>query len=404
MSDAIICELELKKFSATMTQLKELVAGLNDVNKALGSTGGAGGSSPKSPKIPKPPLTWQEKSMKALMSSRFGTSGGIMPLIGKTAEIFGKFGPVVLSATAAVATLASITKDAAELMKKAADNFYDTGGSPGELSTADNISRMSGDDINKLAIEHQQSIISGGMSTAYANQHGISDQPGMPKLDAMTDYLKHLSDLADPNKTSQAQAQREIKANPSLRPAMGMRDLTEETRRHILSDVHDEMFSPENRRLAKEYESAIADISREWDMFKENLGGPIMKAIVWLGSVTDHFKDLGKAIEWVLSPITMLIRDLKYMAGYAGALFGGANEKDAEKIAEESSQNRAIDSTDRNTAAIEEHTQIMREGTYGGGARTRGAIPGAYHGVNGQNTERFLQNNMNAMGAFGMGT
>jgi len=404
MSDPIICELELKKFAATMAQLKELVTGLNDVNKALGSTGGSASKTPGIPKVPKPPLTWQEKSMKALMSSRFGTSGGIMPLIGKTAEIFGKFGPVVLSATAAVATLASITKDAAELMKKAADNFYDTGGSPGELSTADNISRMSGDDINKMALEYQQSIIGGGLPTAYANQHGISDQPGMPNLDAMTNYKKHLSDLSDPNITSQAQAQREIKQIPSLRPAMGMRDLTEETRKHILNDIHPEMFSPEKRQQAKEYESAIADIGREWDTFKENVGGPVMKAIIWLDKVTDHFKGLGKAIEWVLSPITLLIRDLKYMAGYAGALSGGASEEDAEKIADESAEDRVVDSTDRNTEALKEQTQILREGTYGGGARARGAIPGAYHGVNGQNTERFLQNNMNAMGAFGMGT
>lgn len=413
--DPIICELELKKFSATMSQLKELVAGLNDVNKALGSAGGS--KSPKVPKVPKPPPTMQEKLMTALMSSRIGSGGNLMPLVGNLAKVLGPAALPILAAVEGIKMLGEAASATAALLGKNAQSYYKSGGTPGELAIGDMIGRATGTNISDLARQHQAAINGGGMPTAMAAQHGVYDQPGMPNLNAMQGYLKQLFDVADKSKTTDAQAMRETMVDPALSPALQMRDMNPADLKEM-KEIQSDMFSPESRAAAAHFQLLIAKIGLGFDSFVAAVGTPILEFLNHITGGTDGIKRFGKALGSMVAPIfeianavfdalpsfdafsdwiELLIKDITEMSP-AEFL------KDAATGPAARAANAAVSATEDNTAAIREHTQIMREGTYGGGARTRGAIPGAYHGVNGQNTERFLQNNMNAMGAFGMGT
>lgn len=358
-----------------------------------------------------------QKMLNVITSSRIGAGGGLMPLVGQLAKVFGPYGLPILAAAKGLEMLGEATVATAELMKKAAQSYYTSGGTPGELARADMIGRATGMNIGDMARQYQHAIVSGGLPTAYAGMHGISDTPGMPKIDAQTDYLKHLFDLADKSKTSDAQAMREVMINPALSPALQMRDMNPDDLKEMQA-IQSKMFSPEARQKAAHYQMLIAEIGLGFDSFVTAVGTPILEFLNHITGGTQGMQILGESLGGMVAPIFELantimdaLPSLDAFSDWISQLILDIASGDIEKIGRDAmngpsarAAQTAVSATRENTAAIEEQTQILREGIYGGGSRSRDAIPGMYRGANGNNTERFLSNQANAMGAFGLGT
>lgn len=326
----------------------------------------------KPPPLPKAQQSFGQRAMSALYTSRIG-AGGLMPLVGKVAGLFG--GPMTLAVTAAttaIRAMADITNQANENLKAFSGAMMTGGGSAAQTA----IGRALGDTTGQMAREFSRNISSDPFAAGSAARAGIFDPGG--DLFGDTNKTKNLIKWMDAlRKMPEDQAIREARrtGTEALLKNLYLSNKTYDALTRTAA-IQEQIYSKQRIRAAAEFSAQIERVQMNMESLTNVVGSFLMKSatpfLKFVADMSDH------AVKFADSP-----------AGRAGLAGGFAASNPAlfailkifEKLFPTNDKKSGESAQSANTDALKKLTAAIQSGIYGGGERARGAVPRGWMGA-----------------------
>lgn len=337
------------------------------------------------------PAPFAQRLNTFVRSTRFGGSG-VMPLVGRSADLLGVgsgggASAAFAAAAAAIVGLAVAAKQARDTLTTLAGINNVAGGGIGSAGQASRIGAaigLSGSQIGGMARSTIEGISNGGPGAAYANGYGVRAVPGMGdpsnKLDR---FIRLISGIAnDPNEERARRAAQSL----GMEDFLNLRNLSPETRSKVLGRMKGGA-DKRDVQAAAEFNAQIGLIGDSFSRIVTKIGTPVLRvAAVALEKVADAFDYLAKNADMVGAVILgPLIQLAELLTGRKASATSGQGKSPV----------------DRNTDAINENTRALnnsREFFGNGGPNSRGAAPQAWRSK--EFFDRYAKGQARAMGAF----
>lgn len=329
---------------------------------------------PPRPRNQQPP-SWQKRFETWIYSMRF-SQNGVQPLIGRTLALFPKEIQFVVKALAVLAVTSAF---AAEAIANFRRDMLASGGTASEAGQLRAIGAGLGiENMGELSRNLAHRLATDSLAAAEAARIGVHDM-GNPFATDL-DKAKNLSKIIDHIRSasiSDAEARR-FAINTGTEELLRIRDAS--------------TYYVESAKLMGHLSSQINDA------VAQNYSADFQSA--W-GQLKMAFLDLANAIGQVLMPVFTYLMEgialfveglaqwVKYIVNAFNNLWNFFFHRDA--ITEEDKARK------EHTDAMKEHSRMLKEGVYGGGERTRGAIPAAWTG-----RDSNAKLNPATMGSFGL--
>lgn len=388
-----ILQLQNAQMNGSSSQVFDAQHNFNRANKAYGKAQNA--------MNPQPPE--QDSLMKrlgsVLSSSRFSVGGGgggpsLMPLVGQTLKAIGPeieavlgvgaemlAGPIGI-AVAAIALMSQMANAAAESLTAFKDSMVTSGGSGSEVAKLNAYGAAAGvSDTAGLSRQLADKLAGNGQAAAFGQQAGIHDFGGAySDLDKAKNLQKAIDYMLDP-RTSDVQALRFARVE-GLEAFVKMRGISADTLQNLdaAAALNDRAHSPQDMKNAAEFNAQLAIASTNFDTITTSLGSSFIPLFTDAIALFNDFAPginstiiaLKPLIDLLLSvtPAGMLATLHKEIEAMRKMMDGGNDKKQAEQ---------------EHTEALKEHAAALKNGTYGGGNRARGALPAAWGGSNAKN-------------------
>lgn len=404
--ETIAIQIELKNFAQAMSQLRQVAQAVRAIPGSAGGggRGGGGGGSRGGGSIGGAGASMQQKVMGMFMRSRVGIGGGagmqMMPLARDLAAIFGPEAAIaavigtqmVQAVTNAASALSDMAKQAAGAGLEFARMQMLSGGTGGQTAYLKSFDSLIGGNTNALANALAHELSAGGYATAIGARYGIRDVgfAGNPNradnMERMIDAVRKMSDAEYQQAAYVSDVVRALGPNRLLSDQRIMRQSV--TSHFITGPIHDKQFQ-EN---SAEFTAALGGISQAFNNFMTATIKPFLPSIIrFLDMLTDGINGVALMIDAHQGQIQGFLEMLE-------GLFTGHMDL-AAKGFKELTTNTVVQN---HTRAMERHTDALeasvREGTFGGGERARGAIPGKWNGIN---TKYYIGSSA-ALGAFNL--
>jgi len=330
-----------------------------------------GSMNPQSP-------SFVDKIKDVIMTSRVGGGGGLMPLAGKA---LGLLGPEIAVAAAGVKLLWEAAQAAAESLISFRQAMYTSGGTASETGRLKALGAATGVQDTAGLSRTLSDALKTSEGAAAGQRAGIRDYGGnlSGPVDKATNLLKLMDFIGDKNKTTDEEAIRIARAL-HVEELLIYRDVSDTMKQRIKIAAMENQLAHTSGAA-----NAAADLNAEMGILQLKLdtlaveAGPAL--IHFATSVIDELLTLGEVLGWLTKPIIALI-DLSEKLSVSG-LF-----KQFLDIFDSGSKNTQDhrDAVERNTDALNSNTAAaLRNGTYGGGERARGAVPSSWGGANSRN-------------------
>jgi hypothetical protein len=319
---------------------------------------------------------FQERLRSFVSTTRFGGGGGgglggAMPLVGRTAALFGgeaaaamtgPLGLAVAGAAAAITAFGSLVSDAGQAVGEFRRGMVVTGGTPGETARLAAMGIAPGQQ-GAAAASLRERLVSGPRAQAAAQRIGLA-LPGH-RLSGEVNEARGL-----------AQALELLRVTGRLR---GAEEQLREARELGLEAHLDELRVSERvwrarqgtaavqgdimERNAQQFRDLDAESARAaaaMDALKTSIGGLVAPQVEYGKRLTaDFLTGAAYVVDKLKPPESAWEKSLRAM---------------------EEKQGGAEAATKENTEALRASTRMIEEGIFGGGERARGAIPSALRG------------------------
>lgn len=282
---------------------------------------------------------------QAIGSTRIGANGAY-PLINSIFRVFGTTGSYALAAGTA---LLKLSQEALEAGKAFATLKFVSGASQGEAGRLAAFGSFAGVNLGSASRSLNHELTTNGQAVAFGQRLGLRGNVGAyGNTDDATNLLKLIDEIRKQDK--------ELGRPEAIRT---LRILNQEGLQPLL-DVSDELYG-KLKRLGKEqaeafrgFDKEVAEFQGEWTVFIEEMKLTLLPF-------------LREAIKLATNLLKFINSDSQVEGGNAMLHTGGS---------------RTQSTIDRHTRAMEDHSRALQAGTFGGGARARGAVPAAWTGIN----------------------
>lgn len=318
-----------------------------------------------------------DKLKGVITSSRFG-AGGLMPLVGKTLDLLGV---EAVAAAAAVKLLWDAAVNAAQSLTEFRQSMLTSGGSASETGRLGTIGRITGvDDPAGLSRSLSDALKDNGAGSAAGSRLNIKDYGNglSGPTDKAANLLRVLDTIGDRNVIKSDQEAIRLARALHVEQVLIYRDVSDTTKEMgrqaaLASTVAHGQGAGKD---AAEFNAQMGIMSTWFDTLATGIGSSFLPQAT--GAV-ELFGDIAHGLHNIYTfakPLIDLTNNLSPLALYK-RLHDAAAAADAQL-------NK--DATDRNTEALNKNTDAaLKQGTYGGGANARGAVPAAWGGANSRN-------------------
>ena len=354
---ALDVNLNIKMIGASGTRLSAL-------SKMQG--GGSGGNSSPMARMTRQSQQAQNdltKRIKSLVySTRIGSGGNVMPLVGKIA---GVIGTEATAAVAGIGLLAAAAKNAADTLTDFRREQITGGGTALETARLGAIGGT-GEDARAFT----DLISQGGIATGIAGQMGITHTGGFDSLDSSKKLLAAVHKLEEiSDNGNRALAIREARFL-KLEKFLGRLDLSKGTRNQLDADAKlgAGIMTTDRVKAAAEFNAQLGRVGDAFGRLSTVLGTDLMKSLTsifelvanTLNAFTKFWEsDTGKLLKPFVFPVVELL---------------GKGAKAANDY-----YDKHTDATEKNTKALQSVSSQLQQGIHGG-SQAAGAIPSALFG------------------------
>ncbi len=304
------------------------------------------------------------------MASGIGGGGGAAGAAGGAGLAAGLTGAAV-----ALVAFAAVVKVSVDTLKGFSSLYHGTGGSSGQTAVLGRLGASIG-----ISPQQMVGLARGAQSAIFNGEIGTQVARGRipitnPNYDPSASTVIHAIDLMV-NKLSRREAERFGFAT-GLQDFLILKDASPEVRNKAF-DALNQQFSADELRKSADLQIELNLAMHDFQIELTKLG------VETLPQVTEGIK----VLTFALGPILKLV----------GIIVGNAMDPAGIKNINKNEINSS-NSRNRNTRAVEDNTRAIQAaaGTYGGGNRTRGAVPGAWRW---DVMDQALQGQARALGAF----
>lgn len=358
---------------------------------------------------------FSDRISRAVLSTRFNVGGqnvGVSPLVGQSLGAVGLRGgaaagvavgllgvvAAMAAATAALRTFVRAARDGAEALRETAAAAAVTGGNAGNLARLEALG-LSPQTIQQLSAAVAGAASGGGYGTVAAARAGLNIMPGphgalnqAEQLQKGIEYVAGLSRWEDRLREARMLGLDGIISTiEALRRNRAAYDADAQARAAVAD--------PATLQAAADLGFSLERVKGSFVTLLQALAKPFLKdAAAAFNTVADGLREVAQFVNQNPALIRALVQPLRHFFDFAlwGAkqLIAGLEmitvlpagtlknfEATVASIAQRWEEHRKrLDqqhqsAVDRNTAALNANSQLLKAGTYGGGPRTQGAIP-----------------------------
>lgn len=388
MADSMVVELQLKGYDTCMRQLNSVsqaVKGL-DMSPAKKAADLFARSDqrmksfqsmvPKVPKLPVPAITPGVGAGKGGVPGIGSLLAGLLP-IAELAELANPIGIAI----AAVTAMAMAAGAAAASLNAFQESMITSGGSAAEVGRLSVYGSAAGvSNMADLARQLADRLATNGAAAGFGHEAGISDNNGAwSKMDKASNLQKAIDHILDP-KISEQQAARFARVE-QLEMFLKLRGISEQTKANLeeVARLNAMAHGIGPTKQAAEFNAQIAMLSTNFDTITTSLGSAFLPTMT--GAVK-LLNQLSPAIESAVLALTPLIK-LLLKATPLGAMADASAWID--RIHKALEDKPHADAMRRHADAMDAHSVALKNGTFGGGERARGALPAAWGRANAPN-------------------
>jgi hypothetical protein len=337
-----------------------------------------------------------QKLMNVFTTSRYGANG-LMPLVGRTLALLpAEFKPVIAALTA----MAIVANSAADSIRQFRQEMLTSGGTREESGRLRALGSAIGvENMGQMARQLAQTLATNGMAAGAAATIGVHDigNPYASDLDKAKNLERIIDHITD-SSISDYEARRfaillDVESLLALRDAS--QDVVWALKRQGESSAFVNDAAATNE--AANFHGMIAELSASFGDLVSVIGQFVMPILTTFGGIlAGVFEILAVALKSIL----VVFQPVLTLFSFFGRLLGDLLQGIARVMAwlGMGSDNSEQNSRDRHTDAMNEHSRMLKEGTFGGGARARGAL--APQGMYGPGSNRGI--NPSQMGSFGL--
>lgn len=353
--DAIEIPIRISGVNRAQAQINNVgrqMAGLSRgvvVPVVAGGNAAVGRNAPRQPSAPRPVKTIGQQVKDAFLTSRVsvGAGGGLqfMPLVNRILPIFMRLNPVVSLATLTIGAMATAAKQAADGLNAFRAAQLTTAG------TGEQTALLKALGIDPASARNfGQKIAHDPMASGFAARMGIYNPGGeiFGNINVATNFIQAIEELRKMPRADAIRAARVMGTEEALRYL----DVSRETWSQLKKDAEQtaRIRNPQQMKSAAEFEVQMLRLNSAFDDLKIQLGVGVIPLI------SEGTRILANSIRWLNEVL-------------------GIDDKMTRR------KNPQVDALDRNTASLRELGTILKNGTYGGGDRARGAVPAGWTGM-----------------------
>ncbi len=344
-------------------------------------------------------------------STRFGR-GGFMPLLGRGLDVLGAKDPkiaiavmaivgAVTVATAAIKAFAYAVREGAAALNDAMAARTVSGGTAGQIAALA-AAGLGNADIVSASAGLRQRLASDPFAMMAGVRSGIG--PQLPRPFGSQNEAKLLQQAMD-SLRAMGEGEKQLGLArmlglDALLPLINVSDRMAKLQKAD-ADIREQILK-KNGPAAREFNAALGRLTYNFSTLLQAIAGPGLNK---LGGFINYFAAALQGLARIIAANPQLITNLvdsiitPYRTWLAfeetiGQVPKGATAQFDAYINAASSQTAA---TNANTLALQQNTQAWKNGIYGGGARSRNAIPNS---LNGYALQRALQGNSLRLGSF----
>ncbi|MBA2689226.1 MAG: hypothetical protein H0U63_00295 [Burkholderiales bacterium] len=267
--------------------------------------------------------------------------------------------------------------------KQAADNINDfraaqltSGGTGAQTAQLRSIGGVTGVDMNQMAREFSRTISTDGIAAGIAGRAGIYDPGGelFGDNNKAKNLLEWADKLAEMSQSERTRAARLTKMEPLLKYA----DMSQKVRDQMKNDSlqSESIMTPEAVRNAANFNGQLIRLNTAFSDLATILGKEILPVLTTgIEAVTWAVRGFNDALQ--KPPLSWLAKMV--IGGAVGGAQAGAQMAGGKPAGVKDPQ---VAASEANTDALRQLSQLLKNGMYGGGERARGAVPGAWKGMN----------------------
>ena len=379
MAEAMVIELQLQNYNVVMGQLNRVAAVVKSLDnpsrkayEALQMKNQAmqfQSMVPKNlPKLPSPSI-----SLPGIGKGGAPGLGSMLADLLPIAELAELANPIGI-AIAGVTAMAAAASSAAASLTSFKESMITSGGSAAEVGRLSVYGSAAGvNNMAEIARQLADRLATNPAAAGFGASAGVHDLGGAySPLDKAKNLQKMIDHILDPN-ISEQQAARFARVE-QLEMFLKLRGISAETRANLdaVGRLNSLTHGTTATKQAAEFNAEIAMLETNFDTISTSLGSAMLPTMT---SAVKLFNQLAPGINSTVIALEPLVK-LLMMTTPFGAM--AAISDLIERINKSMDNKPHTAAMDRHTAAMDAHGAALKNGTFGGGERARGALPAAW--------------------------